>query len=103
DGEKGEKHSSLCVLAMKAWLSLGRYGGTEKDLKGRCNISTRVAIRVVQRVVGDCVNGEGSRVRVKLVSEFLSNSNIVALFIFSQEQQFINLIWFSLIRVDIDI
>ncbi|GJR30120.1 retrotransposon protein, putative, ty1-copia subclass, partial [Tanacetum coccineum] len=92
DGEKEANHSSLCVLAMKAWLSLGRYGGTEKDLKGRCNISTRVAIRVVQRVVGDCVNGEGSRVRVKLVSEFLSNSNIVALFIFSQEQQFINLI-----------
>ncbi|GKA60213.1 DNA gyrase subunit A, chloroplastic/mitochondrial, partial [Tanacetum coccineum] len=58
---------------------LGRYGETEKDLKGRCNISTRTAIRVVQRVVGDCVNGEGSRLRVKLVSEFVSNNNIVAL------------------------
>ncbi|GKA48970.1 hypothetical protein Tco_0741928 [Tanacetum coccineum] len=33
DGEKGENHSSLCVLAMKAWLGLGRYGGTEKDMK----------------------------------------------------------------------
>ncbi|GJV50828.1 hypothetical protein Tco_1446569 [Tanacetum coccineum] len=32
-GEKGENHSSLCVLAMKAWLGLGRYGGTEKDMK----------------------------------------------------------------------
>ncbi|GJS34504.1 hypothetical protein Tco_0532886 [Tanacetum coccineum] len=50
----------------QAWLGLGRYGGTEKDLKGRCNISTRAAVRVVQGVVGDCVNGEGSRVRVKL-------------------------------------
>ncbi|GKB58587.1 hypothetical protein Tco_0914773 [Tanacetum coccineum] len=63
DGEKGENHSSLCVLAMKAWLGLGRYGGTEKDMK----VSTRAAIRVVQRVVSDCVNGEGSTVRVKLV------------------------------------
>ncbi|GJT70653.1 hypothetical protein Tco_1029939 [Tanacetum coccineum] len=35
DGEKEENHSSLCVLAMKAWLGLGRYGGTEKDLKAR--------------------------------------------------------------------
>ncbi|GJY59277.1 hypothetical protein Tco_0459169 [Tanacetum coccineum] len=34
DGEKEENHSSLCVLAMKAWLGLGRYGGTKKDLKG---------------------------------------------------------------------
>ncbi|GJR22634.1 hypothetical protein Tco_0971161 [Tanacetum coccineum] len=67
DGEKWEKHSSLCMLAMKAWLCLGRYGGTQKNLKGRCNISTRAAIRVVQRVVDDCVNGEGSRVSVKLV------------------------------------
>ncbi|GJX13383.1 hypothetical protein Tco_0205141 [Tanacetum coccineum] len=33
DGEKGERHSSLCVLAMKAWLGLGRYGGTEKGMK----------------------------------------------------------------------
>ncbi|GJU55597.1 FT like protein [Tanacetum coccineum] len=69
DGEKGEKHLSLCVLAMKAWLGLGRYGGTEKDLKERCNISTHAAIRVVQRVVGGCVNGEGSTVRVKLIIE----------------------------------
>ncbi|GKD51293.1 hypothetical protein Tco_1280269, partial [Tanacetum coccineum] len=38
---------------------------------GRCNISTRAAIRVVQRVVGDCVNGEGSRVRVKLYNSRL--------------------------------
>ncbi|GJV02645.1 nucleolar protein 56 [Tanacetum coccineum] len=33
---------------MKAWLGLGRYGRTEKDLKVR----TRAAIRVVDRVVG---------------------------------------------------
>ncbi|GJU45716.1 hypothetical protein Tco_1202982 [Tanacetum coccineum] len=33
DGEKGENHSSLYVLAMKAWLGLGRYGGAEKDLE----------------------------------------------------------------------
>ncbi|GKE29519.1 hypothetical protein Tco_1444903 [Tanacetum coccineum] len=73
DGEKGENHSSLCVLAMKAWLGLGRYGGTEKDMK----VSTRATIRVVQRVVGDYVNGEGSMMRVKLVNEFVSNSNIM--------------------------
>ncbi|GKA62356.1 probable feruloyl esterase A isoform X1 [Tanacetum coccineum] len=36
DGEKGENHSILCVLAMKAWLGLERYGGTEKDMK-QCN------------------------------------------------------------------
>ncbi|GJX58365.1 hypothetical protein Tco_0289755 [Tanacetum coccineum] len=55
DWEKGGNHSRLCVLAMKAWLGLGRHGGTEKDMK----VSTRAAIRVVKRVVGDCVNGEG--------------------------------------------
>ncbi|GKE34821.1 hypothetical protein Tco_1454143 [Tanacetum coccineum] len=38
-----------------------------------------LSIRVVQRVVGDCVNREESTVRVKLVGEFVSNSNIVAL------------------------
>ncbi|GKB57032.1 cullin-associated NEDD8-dissociated protein 1 [Tanacetum coccineum] len=79
DGDKGEKHSSFCVLVMKAWLGLGRYGGTEKDLKGRCNISTRAAIRVVQRVVGDCVNGEGSRVRVKLKKHSDSDLHMMAL------------------------
>nr|GEW09423.1 hypothetical protein [Tanacetum cinerariifolium] len=31
-GEKGENHLSLCVLAMKVWLGLGSYGGTEKDM-----------------------------------------------------------------------
>ncbi|GJU58331.1 hypothetical protein Tco_1236097 [Tanacetum coccineum] len=67
----------VCVLAMKAWLGLGRYGRTEKDLKVR----TRVAIRVVQRVVGDYVTEEGSRVRVKFVDEFVLNSNIAALFL----------------------
>ncbi|GJX13385.1 hypothetical protein Tco_0205143 [Tanacetum coccineum] len=35
-GEKG-KSFVLCVLAMKAWLGLGRYGGTEKGMK----VSTR--------------------------------------------------------------
>ncbi|GKA43109.1 TPR repeat-containing protein ZIP4 [Tanacetum coccineum] len=120
DGEKGENHPSSSVLAMKAWLGLGRYGEAEKELKGmvvnkgipedvwvsamelylqavgmsgaetamgvflgllgRCNVSGGAAIRVVQRVVGDCVNGEGARVRVKLVGEFVSNDKVVALF-----------------------
>ncbi|GJU43255.1 nucleolar protein 56-like protein [Tanacetum coccineum] len=71
-GEKGKKHSCLCVLllAMKAWLGLGRYGRTEKDLKVR----TRAAIRVVHRVVGDCVNEEGSRVRVKFIGQMTDES-----------------------------
>ncbi|GKC13435.1 nucleolar protein 56-like protein, partial [Tanacetum coccineum] len=60
----------VCVLAMKAWLGLGRYGRTEKDLKVR----TRAAIRVVQRVVGDCVTEEGSRVRVKFVGQMTDES-----------------------------
>nr|GEV65584.1 TPR repeat-containing protein ZIP4 [Tanacetum cinerariifolium] len=35
--------------------------------------------RVVQRAVGDCVNGEGDRVKVKFVGEFVSNRIVVAL------------------------
>ncbi|KAK1421769.1 hypothetical protein QVD17_24384 [Tagetes erecta] len=115
NGEKGEDHPSTCVLAMKAWLGLGRHGEAEKELKsmvvnkgipegvwvsamesylqavgacgietlmgvflGRCNISAGAAIRVVQRVIVDCVNGEGPR--AKLVAEFVSNDKVVALF-----------------------
>ncbi|GKD32501.1 DNA gyrase subunit A, chloroplastic/mitochondrial, partial [Tanacetum coccineum] len=79
---------------------LGRYGETEKDLKGRCNISTHTLIRVVQRVVGDCVNGEGSRLRVKLVSEFVSNNNIVALrSLVSFTRMVINVVYDSLVRM----
>ncbi|KAG8477900.1 hypothetical protein CXB51_027515 [Gossypium anomalum] len=33
-GEKGDHHASLPVLAMKAWLGLGRYSEAEKELKG---------------------------------------------------------------------
>ncbi|CAH1433101.1 unnamed protein product [Lactuca virosa] len=120
EGEKGGDHPSSSVLAMKAWLGLGRYGEAEKELKGmvvnkgipegvwvsamesylqavgtsgaetamgvflgllgRSHVSAAAAIRVVQRVVGDCVNGEGARVRAKLVAEFVSNDKLVALF-----------------------
>ncbi|XP_023769740.1 TPR repeat-containing protein ZIP4 [Lactuca sativa] len=120
DGEKGGDHPSSSVLAMKAWLGLGRYGEAEKELKGmvvnkgipegvwvsamesylqaigtsgaetamgvflgflgRSHVSAAAAIRVVQRVVGDCVNGEGARVRTKVVAEFVSNDKLVALF-----------------------
>ncbi|KAL4572297.1 hypothetical protein LXL04_019069 [Taraxacum kok-saghyz] len=120
DGEKGEDHPSSSVLAMKAWLGLGRHSEAEKELKGmvankgipegvwvsamesylqavgtsgaetamgvflgllgRSHVSAGAAIRVVQRVVGDCVNGEGARVRAKLVAEFVSNDKVVALF-----------------------
>ncbi|PPD87633.1 hypothetical protein GOBAR_DD15402 [Gossypium barbadense] len=33
-GEKGDHHASLPVLAMKAWLGLGRYSEAEQELKG---------------------------------------------------------------------
>ncbi|XP_071692075.1 TPR repeat-containing protein ZIP4-like [Rutidosis leptorrhynchoides] len=120
DGEKGEDHPSSSVLAMKAWLGLGKYGEAEKELKsmvvnkgipegiwvsamesylqavgnsgaetvlgvflgllGRCRISAGAAIRVVQRVVGDSVNGDEGRLRSKVVAEFVSNDKVVALF-----------------------
>ncbi|XP_071699241.1 TPR repeat-containing protein ZIP4-like [Rutidosis leptorrhynchoides] len=120
DGVTGDDHPSSSVLAMKAWLGLGRYEEAEKELKsmvvnkgipegvwvsaiesylqtvgnsgaetamgvflgllGRCHISAAAAIRVIQRVVGDCVNGDGGRVRFKVVAEFVSNDKVVALF-----------------------
>ncbi|GJR98644.1 4-hydroxy-3-methylbut-2-enyl diphosphate reductase, chloroplastic, partial [Tanacetum coccineum] len=48
------------------WDREGFKGYVGEGVLGRCNISTRAAVRVVQGVVDDCVNGEGSRVRVKL-------------------------------------
>ncbi|GFP91192.1 hypothetical protein PHJA_001263200 [Phtheirospermum japonicum] len=33
-GSGGDRHPSLSVLAMKAWLGLGRYGEAEKELRG---------------------------------------------------------------------
>ncbi|KAL6522328.1 hypothetical protein OROHE_016881 [Orobanche hederae] len=33
-GSSGDHHPSLSVLAMKAWLGLGRYGEAEKELRG---------------------------------------------------------------------
>ncbi|XP_051142240.1 TPR repeat-containing protein ZIP4 [Andrographis paniculata] len=33
-GSGGDNHPSLTVLAMKAWLGLGRYGEAEKELRG---------------------------------------------------------------------
>ncbi|KAL8206134.1 hypothetical protein R6Q57_009685 [Mikania cordata] len=120
DSEKGEDHPSSSVLAMKAWLGLGRHEEAEKELKsmvvnkgipegvwvsaiesylqavgtsgaetamrvflgllGRCHISAGAAIRVIQRVVADCENGEGDRPRVKVVADFVSNDKVVALF-----------------------
>lgn len=72
----GNSIVSIIVGSSVAEISIGMFLG----LLGSCTISTLVAIRVVNRVVGDCVNGEGSRVRLKLVGEFVSNSNIVAFF-----------------------
>ncbi|GKD06226.1 hypothetical protein Tco_1181200, partial [Tanacetum coccineum] len=66
DGDKGKCNSRFCVLVMKDAVRFRTIWWKIRDLKGRCNISTRATIRVVQRVVDDCVNGEGSRVRVKL-------------------------------------
>ncbi|KAJ7950592.1 TPR repeat-containing protein ZIP4 [Quillaja saponaria] len=34
EGDSGDHHPSLSVLAMKAWLGLGRYGDAEKELRG---------------------------------------------------------------------
>ncbi|KAL7201219.1 hypothetical protein ACSBR1_033012 [Camellia fascicularis] len=119
DGGGGDDHPSLSVLAMKAWLGLGRYGEAEKELKGmvvnkgvpegvwvsavesyfqaagvagaettkgvffgllgRCHVSAGAAIRVVRRVVGDGVIGEGP-VRAKVVAELVSDERVVALF-----------------------
>lgn len=33
-GDGGDHHASLPVLAVKAWLGLGRYGEAEKELRG---------------------------------------------------------------------
>ncbi|KAL0389215.1 UNVERIFIED_CONTAM: TPR repeat-containing protein ZIP4 [Sesamum calycinum] len=33
-GSGGDHHPSLSVMAMKAWLGLGRYGEAEKELRG---------------------------------------------------------------------
>ncbi|XP_065876592.1 TPR repeat-containing protein ZIP4 [Euphorbia lathyris] len=116
----GDHHASLPVLAMKAWLGLGRYEEAEKELRGmvvnkeipesvwisaveayfeaagtagaetatglfmgllgRCHVSANAAVRVAQRVIGDGVGGEGSKVRAKLVTELVSDERIVALF-----------------------
>ena len=32
--DDGDEHPSLSVLAMKAWLGLGRHGEAEKELRG---------------------------------------------------------------------
>lgn len=34
DGDCGDNHPSLPVLALKAWLGLGRHGEAEKELRG---------------------------------------------------------------------
>nr|XP_043622393.1 TPR repeat-containing protein ZIP4 [Erigeron canadensis] len=120
DGEKGEDHPSSSVLAMKAWLGLGKFGEAEKELKsmvvnkgipegvwvsamesylqavgnsgaettmgvflgllGRCDVSAGAAIRVVQRMLGESLSGEGARASAKLVAEFVSNDKVVSLF-----------------------
>ncbi|KAL2541240.1 TPR repeat-containing protein ZIP4 [Abeliophyllum distichum] len=116
-----DHHPSLSVLAMKAWLGLGRYKEAEKELRGmvvnngipegvwvsalesyfqavgaagaetvkgvflgllgRCRVNTGVAIRVVNRIVGDCAGGaEGAEVRAKVVTELVSDERVVELF-----------------------
>ncbi|XP_050364192.1 TPR repeat-containing protein ZIP4 [Argentina anserina] len=34
EGDAGDQHPSLPVMAMKAWLGLGKYGEAEKELRG---------------------------------------------------------------------
>ncbi|XP_022891738.1 TPR repeat-containing protein ZIP4 [Olea europaea var. sylvestris] len=116
-----DHHPSLSVLAMKAWLGMGRYKEAEKELRGmvvnngipegvwvsavesyfqavgtagaetvkgvflgllgRCRVSPGVAIRVVNRVVGDGPGGtEGANVRAKVVTELVSDERVVELF-----------------------
>nr|GEX41640.1 hypothetical protein [Tanacetum cinerariifolium] len=74
DGEKGVNHLSLYALAIKDGLNLGSCDEAKKDLKVLVQ-----PFRVVQRVIGNCVNGEGDRVKVKLVGEFVSNRIVVAI------------------------
>ncbi|GLT77739.1 hypothetical protein SLA2020_492990 [Shorea laevis] len=116
----GDNHASLPVLAMKAWLGLGRYSEAETELRdmvvnkgipesvwlsaleayfqaagtagaetakgiflgllGRCHVSARAAIRVIHRMIGDGIGGEGSRIRGKVVAELASDERVVALF-----------------------
>ncbi|KAL4596831.1 hypothetical protein ACB092_12G191800 [Castanea dentata] len=49
-------------------------------LMGRCHVSAGAAVRVAHRVVGDGVEGEGSKVRAKVVAELVSDDRVVALF-----------------------
>ncbi|XP_041993499.1 TPR repeat-containing protein ZIP4-like [Salvia splendens] len=120
-GSAGDSHPSLSVLAMKAWLGLGRFAEAEKELKGmvlnkgipecvwvsavesyflaagaagaetvkavflgllgRCHVSAGAAIRVINRVVGNGLsNGEGMKVKAKVVGELVSDERMVALF-----------------------
>ncbi|KAH6814153.1 Tetratricopeptide repeat superfamily protein [Perilla frutescens var. frutescens] len=120
-GSGGDHHPSLSVLAMKAWLGLGRFSDAEEELRGmvlnkgipecvwvsavesyflaagaagaetvkavflglleRCHVSAGAAIRVVNRVVGNGLsNGEGMKVRAKVVAELVSDERMVALF-----------------------
>ncbi|GJR76650.1 hypothetical protein Tco_0089015 [Tanacetum coccineum] len=87
--ERGKAFEFVCVSDVglvrfrKIWWDReGFEGYVGEGVLGRCNISTRAAVRVVQGVVGDCVNGEGSRVRVKLDSDFVSNSNILFIWLY---------------------
>ncbi|KAI3802043.1 hypothetical protein L1987_30167 [Smallanthus sonchifolius] len=74
------------VSAMESYLQAVGTSGVETamgvflGLLGRCHISAGAAVRVVQRVVADCVNGEGPRAGAKAVAEFVSNDKVVALF-----------------------
>lgn len=120
-GSGGDHHPSLSVLAMKAWLGLGRFAEAEKELRGmvlnkgipecvwvsavesyflaagaagaetvkavflglleRCHVSAGAAVRVINRVVGNGLsNGEGMKVRAKVVAELVSDERMVALF-----------------------
>ena len=59
----------IWVSAMESYLQIVGTFGTKTTmvvflgLLWRLHVSDVVAIRVVQRWVGDCVNGEGSRIR----------------------------------------
>ncbi|KAH7576542.1 hypothetical protein JRO89_XS01G0104400 [Xanthoceras sorbifolium] len=122
-GGGGDHHASLPVLAMKAWLGLGRYGEAERELRGmvaikgipegiwvsaveayfqaagvaagaettkgvflgllgRCHVSTKAAVRVAHRVVGDGedVNEGAAKLRSKVVADLVSDERVQALF-----------------------
>ncbi|XP_058101920.1 TPR repeat-containing protein ZIP4 isoform X2 [Magnolia sinica] len=76
----------VCVSAVEAFFEGAGAAGAEAvkvvflGLLGRCHISARAAIRVVQRLVSGSGGHEGSVVRDRVVAELVSDERVVTLF-----------------------